>query len=111
MLVDVQLLCEDGGRALQRHRLAFLRDWLRGELVLKEDYDAEARRHVRCAWLRAIGHGANGAPDVLPQLRDVTVLFVENWEMVLTGLEMRDDLGRQRTAQTWRVRVVFDVMK
>lgn len=95
----VQLLCENQGAPIPRHRLAFKQLEYEGQYSFREEHDMDARRTVMMARLRVQG------VDVLPQLRDARVIFQERGIVVVTGLEVLDELNRRRSAQTWYVKI------
>lgn len=94
----VSLRFEDGGRPLPRHRLAFPMAEYEGRFTFKEAPCAPLRRTVFVARLS----GPNG-DDVLPPLYDAKLIFCEDGEARVAGLEL-DTLSSKLTAQTWHVR-------
>lgn len=94
----VQLLCENQGAPIPRHRMAFKQPEYEGQYSFREEHDMDAKRTVMMARLRVEG------VDVLPQLRDARVIFQERGIVVVTGLEVLDELTRRRSAQTWYIR-------
>jgi len=97
MLDTVTLRFEDGGRPLPRHRLAFPQSEYEGRFSFKEAICGPLRRTVLVARLL----GPDG--DVLPQLYDAKLLYCEEGEARVAGLEL-DELNNKFTAQTWHVR-------
>lgn len=71
-----------------------------GDLRVTEQRDPRLGRAVTMA--RLVGDGA-GEADVLPELRDMRLLWMREREMRLTGLEHVDDAAY---AQTWHVEVL-----
>ena len=74
-----------------------------GELLVKERRDAPLRRQVLQARLFDINEGTNA--ELLPELMDVRLLWVENHRMRLTGFERIDGADY---AQTWSVNTAPD---
>lgn len=97
-LDQVQLLCENQGAPIPRHRMAFKQRVYEGAYSLREEFDSDARRTIMMARLRV------DSTDILPPLRDARVLFQEKGIVVVTGLEVLDELTRRRSAQTWMIR-------
>jgi hypothetical protein len=98
MLDRVSLRFEDGGRPLPRHRLAFPIAEYEGKFTFKEAQCPPLRRTVFVARLTS----PTGA-DVLPPLYDAKLIFCEDGEARVAGLEL-DTLNSKLTAQTWHVR-------
>ena len=96
----VQLLCENEGAPIPRHRMAFRQAEYEGEYTLREELDRDAKRTVMMARLRI------DSVDSLPPLRDARVLYQVKGIVVVTGLEVLNELTRRRTAQTWYIRTV-----
>lgn len=71
-----------------------------GDLRVAEQRDPRLGRAVTLARLVDAG---NGDADVLPELRDMRLLWMREREMRLTGLEHVDDTAY---AQTWHVEVL-----
>lgn len=97
MYDKVTLRFEDGGRPLARHRLAFPLQVHEGKFSLKEARCEVMRRTVMVARL----FGPDGE-DVLQPLYDAKVVYCEDGEASVAGLEV-DTLSRKFTAQAWHV--------
>lgn len=98
MKVKVRVLRREG-RNLPRQE--YLQPPLiEGELGVAPERDHELGRSVLRAHLRDASHGGNA--DLLPELTDVSLLFVGDGQMRLSGFEQID---RRAYAQTWEVQV------
>lgn len=98
MKVKVRVLRREG-RNLPRQE--YLQPPLiEGELGVAPERGHELGRSVLRAHLRDASHGGNA--DLLPELTDVSLLFVGEGQMRLSGFEQID---RHAYAQTWEVQV------
>lgn len=94
----ITLLFEDHGRPLPLHRLAFPQPIHAGAFVFKDAHVPQYKRTLPVA--RLLG---DVGQDVVAPLYDAKLLWMENGEARVTGIEI-DDLSRRRTVQTWNVR-------
>jgi hypothetical protein len=100
LIVEVRRIREDGW-PLPRFRLAFLRP-VRGVLDLKERYVPDLNRTTRVA--RLLDRASGAEIEETPPIIDVRLIYATGDEMVLIGLERKDQFGRLvDQAQTWRV--------
>lgn len=103
MLVLTTQLYQDG-RPLPR-AAAGARAAPSGALTLTEEFDHALRRCVRVAHLRRPGPG----DDVLPPIRDATVIWMAGNRMTLTGLET--DPAQRALAQSWYVELPGEIFR
>lgn len=83
------------GRLIPRHALPVRTQTVRGELRVLEDRDPVLRRVCKVARLV---QPDNPTVELLPQLKDVTLLYIDHARIVLTGFEQVLD---HDYAQTW----------
>lgn len=95
---QVTLLFEDQGRPLPLHRLAFPQPSYSGSFSFKEAHVSQFKRTLPVARLLSDqGH------DMVPPLYDAKLLWMEDGEARVTGIEI-DQVSQRRTVQTWNVR-------
>jgi hypothetical protein len=83
------------GRVIPRHTMHIDADRVRGELRVSDGRDPLLRRSCRVARLV---DPARLVADVLPPLKDATLLYVDHTRLVLTGFEQ---VLERDYAQTW----------
>ena len=98
MQVEIELINEKGYALETRARKAM--PVYKGALVVREVNDHSLGRHTVTAHLESTNGTA--VEQILPPLRDATLLWVKADQMRLSGIEALKDL---HYAQTWVVKV------